>query len=417
MQAGQEVLARDEWRQHGRIVLPCLAGMMLLAVHNYSLGAMIHPLEREFGWSRAEISVGPMIPSFAAVVLAPIVGHAVDRFGPRAIALAGVPLFTGALAALSLAGPSIFTWWGLYTLVGLASLLIFPMVWGAAINARFVRNRGLALAIILTGTGLTSTFVPWLATALLEDFGWRRAYLLLGALCFLVVFPLVWLLFDRTRAGVAPVRSQAPGAWREAARSPAFRKLCGAAFVFSLALCALTTNAVPILLSKGFGPMAAARMAGLVGIGAIAGRIGGGFLLDRFDARLIGALSMLAPATSALLLLGAGTAPLTAMSACFIIGLATGTEYDACAYLAARHFGVAHFGKLFGLISGMILVANGIAPALANHVYDLAHSYDPVLWAILPLLSLVAVLFLALGPYPDEGATEETDTRPLPATA
>src|SRR5688572_7826847 len=83
-----------EWRRHGWIVLPCLAGNLLCSVHAYSLGPMIVPLEREFGWSRAGITGGLLIISIVAVIVAPIVGMVVDRFGARRVAIPGGLLFS-----------------------------------------------------------------------------------------------------------------------------------------------------------------------------------------------------------------------------------------------------------------------------------------------------------------------------------
>ena len=82
------------------------------------------------------------------------------------------------------------------------------------------------------------------------------------------------------------------------------------------------------------------------------------------------------------------------------IALAIGTEVDCCAYLAARHFGLRSFGTLFGTLNGLMLFGNGIAPVLANHVYDVTKSYDSVLWFQIPACLGTAVLFLLLGPYP-----------------
>lgn len=400
--AGHVIFARDEWRRHGATVPACLVGIMLVAVHNYTLGAMIHPLEQAFGWSRAAITAGPMLPSMAAVVMAPLVGMAIDRFGPRRIALAGVPLFCGSLALLSQAGPSIVSWLALYFLLGVASMLIFPTVWTAAINARFDRNRGLALAVTLAGTGISSAIMPSFATALVARYGWASAYVTIAALAFVVVYPVVLLLFSRDEARLETLtRQQRERPLLAEMLAPRYLKLAGAAFTFGIAGSALTTNAVPILLAEGFSAMAAAKLAGWVGLGSICGRIAGGVLLDRFDARHVAALSMAMPAASVGILLAGQPGPSLAGLACFLLGLAAGTEYDACAYLAARHFGMRRFGALFGSIGGILLFANGIAPMLANRVYDLTRSYDAVLWALLPLLALTAVLFLALGRSPE----------------
>lgn len=107
----------DEWRRFGVNVPACLLGMSLVASHSYVLGVMLGPLEAQFGWSRSQISTGPLLLSFATVLLAPFGGRAVDRFGPRAIALIGVPFYAVALALVGFSGPSIASWLAFYVLL------------------------------------------------------------------------------------------------------------------------------------------------------------------------------------------------------------------------------------------------------------------------------------------------------------
>ena len=70
----KSIIDIKEWRQYGFNVVPAVMGMTLVAVHAYALGVMIEPLETEFGWSRAEISAGPLVTSVVALVLAVLGG-------------------------------------------------------------------------------------------------------------------------------------------------------------------------------------------------------------------------------------------------------------------------------------------------------------------------------------------------------
>ncbi|MDR2858484.1 MAG: MFS transporter [Novosphingobium sp.] len=405
-----------ELRRHWRILPPCLAGITLCSVHGYSLGVMIPVIEREYGWPRAEISLGLMFISVIALFAAPLVGLAIDRFGPRRIALTGILLFCFALAMLSNATADIRSWWLLWLLLGAGNMLILPTVWTKAINVYFDASRGIALALALCGTGVTAAFVPSLTNALVEHFGWRGAYIGLGLIGAGITFPIAWFLFRPEAAGrAAPAASRLPPqgiSVREGFARPSFLKLAGATLLFSITICALTTNLVPVLLARGMTPATAAWVAGLLGIGSITGRLVGGILLDRFDAARVGAVSVLMPVVTVSLLLafpGAGVAA----AACLILGLSVGTEVDCCAYLAARHFGLKSFGTLFGTMNGLMLFGNGIAPVLANHVYDVTGSYDIVLWAQVPACLGTALLFLLLGPYPQPDAVEASrDTAP-----
>ncbi|RZJ99187.1 MAG: MFS transporter [Novosphingobium sp.] len=412
-----------ELRQNWRILPPCMIGIMLCSTHGYSLGVMIPVLERDMGWARAQTSMGLMIISTIALVAAPLVGLAIDKVGPRRIALAGILVFAFGLASLSQA-TSIESWWLLWILLGAGNMLILPTVWTKAINGYFDRNRGIALAIALCGTGVAAAFVPTLTNWLVEHYGWRQAYVGLGVIGAALTFPVTWLLFrmpaEGGKAGAAaetPRQVQGVSA-REGFTQPRFLKLAGATLLFSVTICALTTNLVPVLIARDLTPAGAAGIAGLLGLGSITGRIVGGFLLDRFDAAKVAAASVAMPVVTVLLLL-AFPGPGVAAIACLILGLAVGTEVDCCAYLAARHFGLRAFGALFGTMNGLMLFGNGIAPVLANHIYDVTKSYDIVLWAQIPACLGTMLLFLMLGPYPDLDAEDAPHDAPLadPATA
>lgn len=403
---------RNEWR-HWPVLLGSFAGVALCAAHGYSLGVMIGPLEQAFGWTRAQISTGPFIIAVVAVVLAPISGMAIDRYGPRRIALFGVPFYCAAIALLSTTGDGIASWWARWMLIAIASMFVLPTVWTAAVNGLFSQHRGKALAVALCGTGVCAAVVPTLADHLIEAYGWRGAYVGLGAVLAAVVLPIVLLCFrgaldmQRRSAAAKPSDSAAPIVlpgltMREGLRSPTFHKLVGAILFFSAAGSALTANGVPILMAQGLDRGAAAWIAGLIGIGSIVGRLGGGVLLDHFDAKKVAAISVLCPVIAIVLLLSSHGALRPAVVAALILGLSVGAEVDACAYLVARHFGMRSFGSMFGTINGLLLFTNGLAPIAANTVYDLTRSYDLLLLALIPLSLLASGLFLCLGAHPAE---------------
>ncbi|WP_268236760.1 MFS transporter [Novosphingobium endophyticum] len=409
MTGAAQASSRSEWRVHWKLLVPCLAGILLCATHAYMIGVMIGPLESEFGWSRAEISSGLLINAVIALVLAPFAGMAVDRFGPRRIGLIGVPLYCGAVALLSLTTSDILTWWALWIVVALTNMLVMPMVWTTAINGYFDRNRGKALAIALTGTGIAAAVIPKLTYTLVELLGWRMAFAGVSAIVLVIVYPLVIFMFYGPRdTAMAPALD--PGATstpelkgmpvQEAFRSARFLKLAGGAVIFAVAAAALTFNAVPLVIAQGLSAATAASVAGLVGIGSIIGRLGGGYLLDRFNAGRVAGFGVLIPLiVIAILLAFKGSVP-AAAAACFVLGLSVGLEVDGCAYLAARHFGIKSFGTMFGAINGLILFGSGIAPIIANAIFDVTHSYDLFLWLSIPAFLVASVLWLSLGQYP-----------------
>lgn len=407
----KQVIDVQEWGRYGGNLPPALFGMALVALHAYFLGVMIEPLEREFGWSRAEISAGPLVTSVMTLILAVWGGKAVDHWGPRRVALLGVPFYCCVLASISTAGPSIVSWLLLYALLGVALICVYPSVWTAAIAQRFTNNRGLAMAIVLSGTGIASATVPYLGATLIEAYGWRGAYLGMAALSFVVVFPQVVLLFSKGNAPDKPaVRTSVnvrPSGTSAELLSPKFIKLAVAGVIYSLGATGLGINAVPILMGEGFTLLAAAELAALVGIGTIIGRVVGGFLLDWIDGRFVAMGCAVGALSAAMILLATDQSWLAAAVACFMLGLTAGAEYDACAYLTTRHFSARHFGALFGFLGALLGFTSGIAPFIANALYGVFGNYDGILWGIIPLFALSSILFLSMGPYPDAAEARE----------
>lgn len=401
---------KKEWRENWPVVLSSVFGIALLTIYTYSTGIMIKPLEEEFGWTRAQISSGPTIVAVIGCIAAPFVGAAIDRFGARRIAIPGVILMCMALALLSRANASIWSWWGLWLVLALVHPLIKPTVWVAAVSSVFTSGRGFALAVALCGTSVGSLITPILTTYLIDDFGWRMAYVLTGAFWLVITLPLVILGFfgasDKHRTRMDKQSSSAPPAAltgmaaRESVRSAKFAKIAIAAALIGMCSVAITVNLVPILSEEGIDRATAAWIAGVIGISGVAGKLTGGLLIDRYNAGRIVGIMTATPAFSALfLIVFPGSIP-AAVAAVALLGFALGVEFDGVAYLTGRHFGLRNFGLIYGTIAGLVALASGIGPVVANHAYDLTGSYQPLLWTVIPLALLSGALFLLLGPYP-----------------
>ncbi len=393
-------------------------GMALASLAAYAPGVFIAPLEAEFGWSRAQISGGLTLSSVISVISAPFVGMAVDRFGPRRIGVLGVVLYCICFAQFTFTGPSIWSWLGLWLLFACAGAAIKPTIWTAGVSSMFTASRGLAISVMLCGTALGSSLTPIVSNYLIDAYGWRTAFVGVAAFWGLLVIPPVFLLFssakDKARAQPSNEMVAAPVltgiSVREGLRSWKFVRLATAAFVTSLCIVSFVGNLVPILSYGGLTRQHAANTAGLVGVATIVGRLSAGFLLDRINGGLIGAVSVSMAIISSLLLLAFPGSLTVAAIAVLILGLSLGGELDAVAYLSTRHFGMRNFGVLFGTISGLLALATGLGPFLVSLTYDITRSYDPALIAYIPLSVIAALLFVSLGKYPvfeqpDEGTS------------
>lgn len=394
---------RDEWREGWPLVLASAGGMAFYALAISSMGIFVIPLESSLGWSRALITSGLTVSAFVALFLAGPVGMLIDRYGPRRIAIPGVILFSSAFALLGTVSSSPLHWWGLWLLVAICSLMIKATVWSAAIGSRFDRSIGLALALALSGSGLSGLAAPILGNWLIQSYGWRFAYPGLSGLYLLIVLPLLVLFFfsasDRERTGQSPVRlAQADVASRKAAAGDAFRsvtfwKLALASFFVIIPATSLSVHFVPMLTGGGLSPALAALAAGAIGSATFVGRIISGTLLDRVNARVLGGTLMLMPGLVAIGFLNLPLDVPTAVILAVMLGFSTGAELEVSAYLSTRYFGMERFGTLFGVIVGLMIFASGISPPLFGYVYDLTASYDG---ALVPaaLSSLIAGMLI-----------------------
>jgi MFS family permease len=369
-----------------------------------SIGPFTRPLADEFGWGRGDIQLALFWFTAAVVITVPFVGGLADRIGVRKVAIATLALFGLAFAALAFTPASLAAFYLLWVLMGALGAGSTPVSWTRVVNAWFVHNRGLALALTLMGTGLTAALLPSLATWLIERYGWRHAFLGIALLPLAVALPVaVWLFREpgarEAAQAIAPARVTGVTV-RVALGDYRFWVIAGSILCVAIGVGGSITNFQPLLMDRGFEPPQAARVAGLIGVSVIAGRLVAGVLIDRYWAPLV-TLPMLAlPALACILLAQPQVGLPAALLSAILIGFAAGAETDLVAYLTARYFGLANYGRLYGLQYAVFGFASGFSPFLFGRVFDLTGSYRPILYVAAALFVLGAVALLSLGRYP-----------------
>ena len=404
--------ARAEWRRHWPVALAGCLGYSAMGVQVYAIGPFVVPIEQEFGWSRAAIMAGLTVTSLVGIALNFVVGIAVDRLGPRRVGITGLVLLCTTWALLGTATGTLANWIVLWLLVGFGILLTQSTVWANAVADRFVRGRGLALAVVLSGSSLAAALLPVLAAELIAYGGWRFAFAGIGATWLVLTLPLVLRFFrgTRDRPGRRDVRDPAASSGPAAAltgasvaeclRRRAFWQLLVAAFIFAYYTMAISPNLVPLLESKGAEPLAAAKIAAVVGLVGIAARIAAGYLIDHLPAHLLGAVIFLLPVAGCAVLLGDSPSRPMAVFAVITFGFTIGAEFDVTFYLASRHFGLRSYGAVMGALLTAGSSGAAIAPIVSGRIYDLSRSYDAMLVLLMVLLTLAALSLALLGRPP-----------------
>nr|NIP14605.1 MFS transporter [Pseudomonadales bacterium]NIX07894.1 MFS transporter [Pseudomonadales bacterium] len=178
----------SEVRRNWRLLVSACTGIICssIVLPYYSIGALVVPITEEFGWQRSQFQMAILFSSGLGALTAPVVGWLIDRYGARRIALPGIlGLTIGFVLATFMDGRL----WMLYLSYGAMALLgagTIPVTWTRAITTNFFRQRGLALGLTLSGTGLCAVIVPQYAVWMVEAYGWRAAYLGLAAMPLLI---------------------------------------------------------------------------------------------------------------------------------------------------------------------------------------------------------------------------------------
>lgn len=368
----------------------------------YGLGVFVEPLQQHFAWTRGEVSSALFYGGFGLALVAPLLGWLIDRLGVRTVALCSIPCFTVILSILARFDGTLaafYTWFVLAVVLGSGTT---PILYTRAVNGRFDAARGLALGITLAGPGTAAVLLPPFLSWVIASYGWRTGFGVL-AIAAATAWPLMWFGLHTSRSTQPRSPASTGVSRRVALRSRIFWTIAFCFASVAAAAAALVVHMVPMLHDAGIAPQRAARIASLIGMGIILGRVGIGWMIDRVFAPRVAAVIFITTAAGCLLLAygGPGEAPLAA----FLVGFALGAEVDLMAYLTARYFGLTNYGFLYATVYAGFWLGIATGPALAGQLYDAFGNYHLALWVIVLLLLCGTLAAVSLPPYPARSAS------------
>jgi len=381
-----------------RVAAAAFIGVMVsfAPIVPYTFSLFLNPLHAAFGWQREAISGTFAVAAITVAVVSPGIGVLLDRFPPRRIILPSIVIFALALASLSRLGPSIQRFYLTYFIFGLVANGTAQFAYTRTILTWFNRRRGLAIALILTGSGVGSIVIPPLTQWVIDHHGWRDAYLMLGCLA-LLGLPLTALLVHNRPTTQREDTSLMSGVTVAAAlRTAPFWILASIIMLSAFGENGLVTNLAAMLTEHGVTVTAAALALSVRGGAGILGRLCTGFLIDRFPAQRIQTAILLISAAGTFLLAFSGTSAMALVGAA-LLGIGLGSEADVAPYLLARYFGRKHFSVLYGLTWTAYAIGGATGPMVVGRFYDRAGSYQPriiVGLACTTLLAAAISLFL-----------------------
>jgi MFS family permease len=394
-------------------------------IANLTVAAYITPIEQETGWSRVDVSFAFTLVAYMIVLISPLQGVLVDRFGARRVVLTSIPLFALSLAAIYFSPQNLYAFYALWILVPIAAIGLWPLGYLQAVTPWFDRKLGLALGCANAGIGVGSTFLPILVIGpiiaanateggflmqlvtvggLFPYAGWRTAILTLSLLIVFVSWPIVaYCLREPTATDVA-VRKAAVAAksfglsFQQATREPTFWMLNLGFLLLGVTATSLVTQQVPLLRDAGWTAAETTRLQTTFGFGLLFARIAVGYVIDHiFAPRVLTTVSI----GGALACILYAVQPDFGYVSALLIGFLLGAEFDVLAFLIKRYYGNAAYGRIYGVIFGVFYLGSGLGiwglPKLRELSADL--SYDNGLYAAAVILLASAVLMAFMPKY------------------
>lgn len=400
-------------------------GTSLTTMASYSAGVFLPSLTKTFGWADSQVMLTFMIMFFGSSLIGPYIGTLADRFGPRRIVIASVFGLAIGWMLLATTNGSLVQFYLTYAVITLLGAGTLPVTWTKSVVVHFQRHRGIALGICLVGTGIFGALIKQYAFHVMTAFGWRVAYIGLGAFLLVITLPIAVLFFREPKADNGMRAEDAPAqrpaatglTFAQALKTPAFWLLAVSFLLLSLALAGIAPNLERYWTRSGFSMSDAVSIASWYGIGIVVGRLLTGWFLDRMWAPVV-IFAMLLPCAASFLLLAHGvTSFWVASLLVLIIGTSSGVEYDALAYLVSRYFGMRAYSAIYGGVFIGFAVGAGLGPFSFSKLLVLFNGYQAVLIANAAIVVAGAGVLLFLRGYPQFGSAADRSDKTQDAAA
>ncbi len=345
----------------------------------FSLPVFIIPIAEDTGWSRTGISAAMTIAFLTMAVGSMVWGMLSDRYGPRAVVLAGAIILSLSLYGLSRV-TSLAAYQAIYGVLIGGSMAAFFAPMMATVTGWFDTHRSLAVSLVSAGMGMAPVTMSPLAAWLIAHHDWRTSYQIIAVIAALVLVPLSFLLRRPPAlvAGAAAPAGDPPGqqamTTRVALTSAPFIVLALTNFFCCATHSGPIFHTVSYAISCGIPAMTAVTIYSVEGLAGMAGRLGFGVLADRFGAKLLLVIGLLVQAFGALgYFFAHDLAAFYSVAALF--GFVYAGTMPLYAVLARENFPLRMMGTIIGgtAMAGSLGMATG--PIFGGWIFDHTGNY------------------------------------------
>lgn len=393
------------------------ANTIFSAAYFQGFGVLIIPIERTFGWDRWVISAAMSLRQLESGILSPLVGFLLDRYSARKLIF-----WSAVIAGVGFIGlgftTAIITFFLCFVIISIgASGVSHAVTWPVLISRWFRRQRGLAIGLAVTGPIFGSPIVI-LNTHFEELYGWRSVLIGYGIVILVVVTLLSLLVRDRPESyglrpdgdppeggisaesagGRAPRRQDAGLTLQAIFRTKEFWLFTGYLAGTFTVNSAFQIHMIPYFQQDmGLTPAWAAVVLSMVFLMSGIGRVGGGYLLDKLDYRMVLAVvaALMGLSLFYLQLAGADTIFATLPFA-FMFGISFGCLVPMRGAVGSIMFGTRAIGRVLGILQGAPVAAGVIGPLVMGIIFDLNGNYSVAIWGLVIISALMVPVSLAM---------------------
>lgn len=368
-------------------------------------GVFLKPLIAEFGWTRAAASGAMSLAMGISGLIGVVMGRLTDKFDVR-IAI-GVAMALGTACYVLLA--DMHSLWQFYLYFGFGGGVCIGSTYApvsAIVSKWFRHKRALALGMALMGIGVGQMILSPVSARVIEVYGWRTAYLVLGVVMFVCALPALFLLGRRPPETASsdliggpsgspdPAASPAEGmTTRQAARTVPFWMIMITGVAIAAGFYIVAAHIVPAATDVGLAPTTAALILTVSSIAGLPGSMVGTWWLPK----MLGhkwALLVLSAGQAVALFLFAVTSSLWAFYAvAILLGFCFSASTPVRQAMVPPLFGLKSIGAVLGFAYLAWSVGALVGPFLAGLIYDLTESYDLafILGGVLLLVGALSV--------------------------